>query len=205
LRRLGPVVHGGVRMFDSARARELLCSYRDIMASAPPELCGGMALLTAPPGPFVPAALRGRPVVAMIVLWAGDPAQAEAEAGLPVLDALGPADVDRVGPMPYAELQQIMDAGAPAGHRDYFKGGFISEVSDAAIDAIVGLGADLRAALTQIICTPLGAGTAYAAVDVERTYAPATLARLRPVKDRCDPHNVFRINHNIPPTSAAAR
>lgn len=231
---------------------------------APPELCGGMALLTAPPAPFVPAALRGRPVVAMIVLWAGDPAQAE--AGVAALDALGPADVDRVGPMPYTELQQIMDAGAPAGHRDYFKGGFISEVSNAAIDAIVGLGADLRAPLTQIIWAPLGAGTAYAAadethsaighrdetwsfqvlslweelaedaekkawtkaaadtmsshsemvsyanflsadeaVDVERAYTPATLDRLRAVKDRYDPHNVFSINHNIRPTTEAAR
>jgi FAD/FMN-containing dehydrogenase len=260
---LGPTVIGGTRFYPIERGREVLTAFRDVMMSAPRELCGGLAFLTAPPAPFVPAHLRGRPVVATIVLWAGP--ESEGVAGLAPLDALGEPVVDRVGPIAYAELQQTMDAGAPAGHRDYFKGGFMSQMSDAAIRDIVALGEDLRAPLTQIICAPLGAHTAYAeateadsaighreeqwsfqvlslwsdaaadaeqkawtkaaaetmssysdmvsypnfltadeTADIESAYSPAVFARLRAVKNRLDPGNVFRINNNIEPSRSPA-
>ncbi|MCW2986362.1 MAG: linked oxidase-like protein [Conexibacter sp.] len=258
---LGPTVTGGVRLYPYDKASAVLRAYRDVMADAPAELCGGLTLMTAPPAPWVPEALRGGPVAAVLVLWAGAPE--DAAAGIARLDALGTPAVDRVGPMLYTELQKITDASAPAGHRDYFKGGFMTNLPDDAIDVIVGLGGDLRAPLTQIICAPLGAGTAYAAVgedhsaighrdegwsfqvlslwkdpaedamqkawtrdaaeqmssysalvsypnflaadepgDVEAAYSPTAMRRLRAVKDRYDPHNVFRINNNIAPSAA---
>ena len=154
-------------MYRIERASEIMRTYRDVMATAPKELGGGLALLTAPPAPHVPAELRGRPVLGMISVWAGDPA--EGAAAVAALDALGPPLVDNLRPMPYTEVQQLMDRGAPAGHRDYFKGGFMSDVTDEAIDAIVEIGSDLRAPLTQVICAPLGAHTAYAAVGEEHS------------------------------------
>jgi Berberine and berberine like len=39
---------------------------------------------------------------------------------------------------------------------------------------------------------------------VRRTYGPATFARLRQLKDRYDPDNLFRVNFNIPPYPAAS-
>ncbi len=263
---LGPEVIGGARMYSYERAAEILRSYRDVMTTAPRELCGGLAIMEAPPAPFVPPQLRGKPVVMLIVLWAG--AAEDAAAGIAALDALGEPTVDLVGPTTYAAVQQIMDPGAPAGHRDYFKGGFMTELPDDAVDAIVALGDDLRAPLTQVICAPLGAGTAYGDVgeehsaighrdeawsfqvlslwsdpaqdaeqkewtraaaqtmssyssmvsypnfisadstdptEVEKAYSPEALARLRAVKDRYDPENTFRINHNIRPSAEAAR
>jgi FAD/FMN-containing dehydrogenase len=263
MRPLGPTVIGGTRFYPIERAREVLTAFRDVMMCAPRELCGGLAFITAPPAPFVPEALRGRPVVATIVLWAGP--ESEGVAGLAPLAALGEPAVDRVGPISYAELQQTMDPGAPSGHRDYFKGGFMTQMSDAAVDDIAALGADMRAPLTQIICAPLGSHTAYAeatdadsaighrgeewsfqvlslwsdpaedplqkawtkaaaetmssysdmvsypnfltadeAADIEEAYSPAVFARLRAVKDRLDPGNVFRINNNIAPSRMGA-
>ena len=157
----------GQAALSAERGTELLSVFGEVMLSAPKELCGGLAFITAPPAPWVPSELRGRVVVATITLWAGDPA--EAEAGMAALDALGTPAYDGVGPMPYAEIQQIMDPGAPPGHRDYFKGGFMSSMSDAAAADIAAIGTDMRAPLTQIICAPLGWHTAYAAVEEEQS------------------------------------
>jgi FAD/FMN-containing dehydrogenase len=44
--------------------------------------------------------------------------------------------------------------------------------------------------------------TADDVADVEAAYSPPVMARLRAVKDRLDPGNVFRINNNITPTAA---
>jgi FAD/FMN-containing dehydrogenase len=167
LRALGPDVLGGKRFYPIERGREVLTAFRDVMLAAPKELCGGLAFLTAPPAPWVPESVRGTPVVATIVVWAGDPA--EAAEGMAALDALGEPLVDGVSVQAYADIQQIMDPGAPAGHRDYFKGGFMTELSDAAVGDIVALGEDMRAPLTQIICAPLGSHTAYAAVGEEHS------------------------------------
>jgi hypothetical protein len=38
---------------------------------------------------------------------------------------------------------------------------------------------------------------------VAKAYRDATLGRLRTLKDRYDPHNVFHLNHNIAPSDAS--
>jgi FAD/FMN-containing dehydrogenase len=60
------------------------------------------------------------------------------------------------------------------------------------------LAADLEPFSTGVYVNELGPGG-----DVARAYAPATLERLRAIKRRYDPGNVFDANHNVAPAHAA--
>jgi FAD/FMN-containing dehydrogenase len=167
LRPLGPAMFGGPRFYPMERATEVIRAYRDVFATAPAELGGGLQLVWAPPAPFIPEAAQGKPCVAVFVLWAGE--NADAERGVAPLDALGAPMADLAGPSSYVELQAMSDAGYPYGMRDYFKGGFIDELSDEAIDELVRLGAGLQAPLSNIILLPLGAATDYARYTEEHS------------------------------------
>src|SRR4051794_5740952 len=54
LHEVGPLVYGGMLMFPIDAAVDLLKAYRAFMEDAPDEICGGSAILCAPPEEFVP-------------------------------------------------------------------------------------------------------------------------------------------------------
>jgi Berberine and berberine like len=256
LRPVGPIVLGGMLLWPRDRAGEVMRAYRDLMAEAPDALCGGLALMSAPPLPIVPLDLQGRPAIGVVVLYAGEP-----ERGLEhvaALRALAPV-VDAVGPMPYCAFQSLMDGGHPEQLRDYYRAAFLDELSDPAIDAIVAGAGGAPSTLSAVLLQPLGGAFARvgdmdtalghrdaawsiqvlaqwleperdtanrgwvraltealapwsrpagfpnfiadggdAAVTV--AYGAERHARLVEAKDRWDPTNVFRVNHNIRPT-----
>jgi FAD/FMN-containing dehydrogenase len=94
---LGPTVLAWLAMFPADQAPDVLRRWRDWADAAPDEVSTGCVVIIAPPEPFVPAELRGQPVLGVPVLYAGDPEDG-ADAVQPLRD-LGPA-VDHIGPMP---------------------------------------------------------------------------------------------------------
>ena len=239
------------------RAGAVMRAYRDLMAEAPDALCGGLALMSAPPLPMVPLELQGRPAVGVLVLYDGDLARGAEH--LAPLRALAPT-VDAVMPMPYTAFQSLMDGGHPEHLRDYFRAAFLDELSDAAIDAIVTGAGGAPSTLSAVLLQPLGGAfgrvgemdTALGHRDaawgiqvlaqwleperdtgnrnwvraltdalapwsrpagfpnfiaeggdaaVTVAYGAERHARLVEVKDRWDPANVFRVNHNIRPSA----
>jgi FAD binding domain/Berberine and berberine like len=153
LRPVGPLVFGGMLLWPRERAGEVMRAYRDLMADAPDALCGGLALITAPPLDFVPAELQGRPAVGVIVLYDGD-AERGAEHIAP-LRALSPA-VDVVQPMPYCAVQTMMDKPHNAAMRNYYKSGFLDELGDAVIETILAGAENAPSTLSAVILQPLG-------------------------------------------------
>lgn len=141
------MVLGGLFLFPIDRGEEVLKVFRDWAADAPDEASMLVAILTAPPEPFVPAALVGQKAVAILGCWCGD-----LEAGntaVNPLRALEPA-ADVFGPMPYVALQTMLDAGAVPGLRNYFRGGFVADLDDRVIAVALEHGRRMPSPMSQI-------------------------------------------------------
>lgn len=140
-------IFGGLLLFPFDRAAEVLTAFRGWAVDAPDEASLMASLMTAPPEPFVPPELTGQKVMALVGCWCGDLA-AGADA-IAALRALGPA-VDLFGPMPYPALQGMLDAGAPAGGRYYFRGGYVADLTDEVIAVAVERAAAMTSPMSML-------------------------------------------------------
>lgn len=155
---VGPIVFGGMILHPREAAPDLMRFYRDFVEGAPDEVCGGVALITAPPEDFVPEHARGKPACAIVLLYVGDPAAGE-DAMRPLVEWGDPL-VRMVQPMPYVAIQQMLDDGNPWGISEYFKVDYLPDLPDEAIDAAVAKASEVASPFTQLIFTPLGAAVA---------------------------------------------
>jgi FAD/FMN-containing dehydrogenase len=136
LENVGPTVYGGVAFFEGHRATELLRFFREWSAAGlPDQLTPIMNLTTAPPAPFLPEELHGKPVAALIGCWAG-PVEEGERAFAPVRD-LGGIAADLLGPIPYTALQALIDPLWTKGARNHMKAGYLADLNDGAIAALV--------------------------------------------------------------------
>jgi FAD/FMN-containing dehydrogenase len=151
---VGPVVYGGLLLFaDDDRAR-VLRHWRAVDDAADRALGTAPALITAPPAPFVPQHLRGRAVTGVFVCWSGDAEQGEAACA--PLRAIGTLAVDLVGPMPYTEVQKLVEPTAPWGLRSYWKAQNVQHLTDEAIDVLVGAHDRCPSPQTALVIEPKG-------------------------------------------------
>ncbi|UCE14411.1 MAG: FAD-binding oxidoreductase [Candidatus Heimdallarchaeota archaeon] len=135
LQKIGPIVLGGMLLHPMEDAREFLRFYRDFIADAPDELTVVPLLRLAPPAPFLPKDLHGKPVVGVIVLYAGS-----IEEGKSLIEPLrkyGKPLVDGIGPKPFRALQSMLDVSAQPGWNYYVKSEFLPALSDEIIDTLI--------------------------------------------------------------------
>ena len=125
---VGPMVTGGLVAHPFAAARDVLRFYRDFTASLPDELTAFAGLLHAPDG-------SGVKLCGIIVCYAGSLEAGAAAAG-PV-KRFGSPVMDVIGPMPYAAVNTLFDAGFPRGALNYWKSNFLTALPDAAIDTMI--------------------------------------------------------------------
>jgi FAD/FMN-containing dehydrogenase len=139
------MVLGGLVLHPRAQAIDVLKFYRDFTASAPDELATYAALLSAP---------DGSPVVGFATCYSGD--LAEGERLLGVLRSFGSPILDAIQPMPFPVMQTLLDAAVPDGNQNYWKSTFMRELSDAAIDTIVGHANEATSPLTAVLVEQYG-------------------------------------------------
>jgi FAD/FMN-containing dehydrogenase len=132
---IGPIVLGGLLAWPAPMAGEVVRFWRDFMTSAPDEVGGALAFITAPPADFVPEPVRGHPVVGCIVCYAGDPE--EGEKVIQPLREFGPPGLDLLGAMPYVAVQDLITEANPHGRRNYWSADFLAGLPDEAIDTFV--------------------------------------------------------------------
>ena len=134
LHRVGPDLLSGLILYRAGRAREVLRFYRDYVSTASDKLGTIVNLRKAPPAPFIPASLRGVPVVGIIPCYCGDPA--EGEKVLRPFRDLRP-DLYAVEPRPFVAFQEMLNPTVPPGWRYYWKSHYLAPLSDSVIDILV--------------------------------------------------------------------
>jgi FAD/FMN-containing dehydrogenase len=131
--RLHPVsnVVAGPMFWDLDHTGDILSWYREFILSAPEELGGFFAFVSVPPGPPFPDELHLRKVAAVIWCWNGP----EEQAAEVLADARAQPGLllDGVQAMPFTALQSAFDPVYPAGDQWYWRGDFVTEIPDAAI------------------------------------------------------------------------
>ena len=87
-------------------------------------------------GPIVhPIERSGTEVAALVTCHCGP--SADAEKAMRPLKQFGAPILDAVGPMPYSQLNSMLDGNYPKGALNYWKSNFLTELSDAAIDTMI--------------------------------------------------------------------
>jgi FAD/FMN-containing dehydrogenase len=131
---VGPIIQVGLLFWTLDQGHEVLRLARDLCGSLPSELNIVIGALNAPPAPFVPEEHQMKPGYALIVVGFGSPEEhaalmSRARTTLPPL-------WEFVTPMPYRDLQQMLDEDNRWGQYDYEKGGQIAEITDEVIEVI---------------------------------------------------------------------
>jgi len=253
---VGPEVVGGLVAWPQSEAPKVLELYRTLAEQAPPELTLVTLMRPAPPAPWLPKEMHGKPIIAMLACYSGNPEEGEKlvapikQFGSPIGDVL----VRR----PYAQMQALLDGTQPKGRRYYWKSEYLPRIETALCERAMEHAAKIRSPHSAVILfqiggalnqlpadhSPVGNRDARYVLNISGAWEQAGddeanirwardawsdmkafstggtyinfltedegpertqdalgkgLGRLKEIKARWDPKNVFRTNRNIPP------
>jgi FAD/FMN-containing dehydrogenase len=155
LHQVGPIVTGGLVAWPIAQARDMLRFFRDLSQSIPDDMMMVAAMLTAPDGVTK--------IAAMAAGHFGD-SQAGAAAVDPI-KRFGSPIMDMLGPIPYTQLNSMLDASFPKGALNYWKSHFVDTLSDEAIDALIESATSCPTPMGQVLLEHFHGAVARVPVD----------------------------------------
>lgn len=160
---VGPDVLSGLIVYPLSEAKSVLQQYRDFMENAPDEVSVWAVLRQAPPLPFLPEEVHGTEVIALALLYVGDP-----EQGRPLIEPLrtfGHPVGEHVGVQPYTAWQQTFNPLLTAGARNYWKSHNFTTLADGLFDAVVAYIRTVPSPHCEIFFGAIGGATTRPAVD----------------------------------------
>ena len=132
---VGPEVMCAFVFYPGDRTREVLRSAEEYVAGAPDEVNPLSFLGRVPSVEDFPEEWHGEQFVAFLAVYAGS--VDEGEEALRPLRELGDPIVDFSGPMPYTEVQKLLDEDYPDGWRYYWKSVNVGGLNDEVIEALI--------------------------------------------------------------------
>lgn len=139
---VGPQVVGGVVAWHASEAPKVLELYRTLTEQAPPELTLVGMMRPAPPAPWLPKEMHGKPIVGILACYSGSVEKGE-QIVAPIKEFGNPIG-DMLVRRPYTQLQSLMDATQPKGRRDYWKSEYLTQIEPAFCEKVIDHAAKIR-------------------------------------------------------------
>jgi FAD/FMN-containing dehydrogenase len=153
-----PTVLAGLIAYPMDQADSVLRFFRDFAAEAPDEL-GLIALLRlAPPLSVVPVEAHGKPIVGVMVCYAGQ--IDDGERVLRPLREFGTPLFDAITAKPYVEHQQFLDPAFPHGRHYFWKSWKLPPLTDDAMGVIIEHAARITSPYSAVPIFTLGGAVA---------------------------------------------
>lgn len=150
---VGPEIVAGAIAWRAEDAPEVLEMCRRTMENAPPELVCVPAIRMAPPAPWLPKEIHGKPIVAVFVCHTGSIEEGEKLAA--PIKSFGSPVGDVVIRRPYVTQQSLVDATQPKGRRYYLKSEYFSGFDAGMLPAFIESGARIRSPHSLIVLFPI--------------------------------------------------
>jgi FAD/FMN-containing dehydrogenase len=150
---VGPEILAGAIAWPGSAAPDVLEMYRTLREHAPAELTCVAMFRKAPPAPWLPEAVHGQLIVALLLCCAR-PAE-EAERLVRSIEAFGSPVGNIVQRRPYVTQQSLLDATQPKGRRYYWKSEYLAELSPSVLMTVADHAARMPSPLSGIILFPI--------------------------------------------------
>ncbi len=154
LHSVGPEIVGGIVAWPADEATKVSELYRTIIEKASPELTLVMIVRPAPPAPWLPKEMHGKPIVALLACHTGKLEDAERDV-LPI-KTFGKPIGDILVRRPYVQMQALLDATQPKGRRYYWKSEYLSQIEPALCEKVIKHAAIIPSPHSAIILFQIG-------------------------------------------------
>jgi FAD/FMN-containing dehydrogenase len=146
---VGPEVVGGIVAWPADAAPGVLELYRTLSKAAPPELTLVVLMRLAPPAPWLPKDMHGKPIVAVLACHSGRPD--DGEKAVAPIKAFGKPVGDILVRRPYAQMQSLLDATQPKGRRYYWKSEYLPGIEPALCEKVMAHAAKIPSPHSAVI------------------------------------------------------
>jgi len=151
---VGPEIVGGIVAWPAVEAEGVLELYRTIAEKAQLELTLVLIMRPAPPAPWLPKDMHGKPIVAILACYSGRAEEGE-KIVAPIKSFRKPAG-DVLTRRPYTQIQSLLDATQPSGRRYYWKSEYLPRIDSALCPKVIEHATRIRSPHSAVILFQIG-------------------------------------------------